>query len=62
MEVMRQADRAMAMDFLDRLCERWNIKSEGTSEEYYRLYKQLYASVNGRCVDVNDSKEVHQVR
>jgi hypothetical protein len=48
----------MAMDFLDDLCQRWKIQSEGTSWEYWRQYKQLYASVTGRYVDRNDSREV----
>jgi hypothetical protein len=52
----------MAMDFLDHICERYNIKSEGTSWEYWRQYKQLYASVTGRYVDRNDSREILKVQ
>lgn len=60
-QVILKADRAMAMDFLDYLCERWKIISEGTSWEYWRQYKQLYSSVTGRYVDRNDAREVHKV-
>ena len=59
--MIKQADRAMAMDFLDHLCETWKIASEGTSWEYWRQYKQLYSSVTGRYVDRNDSREVLKV-
>ncbi|POR38962.1 Uncharacterized protein TPAR_00831 [Tolypocladium paradoxum] len=48
----------MAMDFLDHLCETWKITSEGTSWEYWRQYKQLYSSINGRFIDRNDAREV----
>jgi hypothetical protein len=48
----------MAMDFLDDMCQRWNIQSEGTSWEYWRQYKQLYASVTVRDEDRNDNREV----
>ena len=51
----------MAMDFLDHLCERWKIKSEATSWEYWRQYKQLYSSVTGKYVDRNDGREVLKV-
>ncbi|KEY73695.1 hypothetical protein S7711_09571 [Stachybotrys chartarum IBT 7711] len=56
--VIEKADRAMAMDFLDHLCEVWTITSEGTSWEYWRQYKQLYSSVTGRYVDRNDNREI----
>ena len=52
----------MAMDFLDYLCQTYRIKSWGSSWEYFRQYKQLYASANGRYMDRNDSKEVKKVR
>ncbi|KAK9770404.1 putative FluG domain-containing protein [Seiridium cardinale] len=48
----------MVMDFLDHICEHEKILSEGTSWEYWRQYKQLYASVTGRYMDRNDSREV----
>ena len=38
----------MAMDFLLHMCETYKIKSWSTSWEYFRQYKQLYASVTGR--------------
>ncbi|KAF3768192.1 hypothetical protein M406DRAFT_336858 [Cryphonectria parasitica EP155] len=57
-DVMKEADRAMAMDFLYYLCETYRIKSWGTSWEYFRQYKQLYASVTGHYMDRNDSKEI----
>ncbi|KAK3943772.1 hypothetical protein QBC46DRAFT_253333, partial [Diplogelasinospora grovesii] len=56
--VIGKADRAMAMDFLLHLCEAYSIKSWGTSWEYFRQYKQLYASVTGRYMDRNNSREV----
>ncbi|KAK3933883.1 FluG domain-containing protein [Diplogelasinospora grovesii] len=56
--VIKRADRAMAMDFLLYLCEVYRIKSWGTSWEYFRQYKQLYASVTGCYMDRNDSREV----
>ncbi|KAK8000474.1 FluG domain-containing protein [Apiospora arundinis] len=59
--VLEQANRAAAMDFLLHMCETYRIKSWGTSWEYYRQYKQLYASVNGRHVDTNDNKEILKV-
>lgn len=60
-KVMQKADRAMAMDFLHHLCESYNIKSEGTSWEYFRQYKQLYASITGQYMDRNDSREILKV-
>jgi hypothetical protein len=51
----------MAMDFLLHLCEAYRIKSWGTSWEYFRQYKQLYASATGRYMDRNDSREVLKV-
>ena len=50
------------MVFLDYICETYRIKSWGTSWLYFRQYKQLYASVTGRLMDRNDSKEVKKVR
>lgn len=50
------------MDFLDHLCEKYKITSWGTSWEYFRQYKQLYARVVGQYMDRNDSKEVKKVR
>ena len=51
----------MAMDFLLHLCETYKIRSWGTSWEYFRQYKQLYATVTGKYMDRNDSKEVQKV-
>ena len=62
MDVIKRLDRPMAMDFLDHLCERWKIGSEGTSWEYWRQYKQLYSSVTGQYFDRNDNREVQKVR
>ncbi|KAJ4307316.1 hypothetical protein N0V88_000699 [Collariella sp. IMI 366227] len=59
-EVLENADRAEAMDFLEYLCQSCRITSWGTSWEYFRQYKQLYASVNGRYMDRNDSREVQK--
>ncbi|KAK4227736.1 FluG domain-containing protein [Podospora fimiseda] len=53
------ANRAMAMDFLEYLCQTHRIYSWGSSWEYFRQYKQLYASVTGRYMDRNDSREIH---
>lgn len=50
------------MDFLDNLCEKYKIESSGTSWEYFRQYKQLYARTVGKYMDVNDSKEIKKVR
>lgn len=52
----------MAMDFLLHMCETYKIKSWSTSWEYFRQYKQLYASVTGRYMDRNDSREILKVR
>ncbi|KAK4107064.1 hypothetical protein N656DRAFT_840631 [Canariomyces notabilis] len=57
-EVMQKANRAMAMDFLEYLCQTCRIVSWSASWQYFRQYKQLYASVTGRYMDTNDSKEV----
>ncbi|KAK4195369.1 hypothetical protein QBC40DRAFT_310712 [Triangularia verruculosa] len=45
------------MDFLDHLCEKYKISSWGTSWEYFRQYKQLYARVVGQYIDCNNTKE-----
>lgn len=50
------------MDFLDHLCETYKITSSGTSWEYFRQYKQLYARKVGQYMNVNDSKEIQKVR
>jgi len=60
--VIKRLDRPMAMDFLDHLCERWKIGSEGTSWEYWRQCKQLYSLVTGQYFDRNDDREVQNVR
>ncbi|OXV05933.1 hypothetical protein Egran_06299 [Elaphomyces granulatus] len=57
-KAIEEADRAMSMDFLLHLCETYKIQSWGTSWEYFRQYKQLYASVTGKLMDRNDSNEV----
>ena len=49
------------MDFLLHMCETYQIKSSGTSWEYHRQYKQLYASINGCHIDTNDNKEILKV-
>ena len=54
------AKKSTAMDFLDYLCEKYRIKSWGTSWEYFRQYKQLYASVTGLLMDRNDSKKIRR--
>jgi hypothetical protein len=59
--VIQNANRAMAMDFLEYLCQTYRINSWGSSWEYFRQYKQLYANVTGRYMDLNDSKEVKKV-
>ncbi len=59
--MITNADRARAMVFLDYIYETCRIKSWGTSWIYFRQYKQLYASVTGRLMDRNDSKEVKKV-
>ncbi|CAK7221110.1 hypothetical protein SBRCBS47491_004416 [Sporothrix bragantina] len=41
------------MDFLHYLCETYKISLWGTSLEYFRQYKQLYASATGRYKDRN---------
>lgn len=53
-DVIRNADRTEAMDFLKYLCQSCRITSWGTSWEYFRQYKQLFASVNGHYMDRND--------
>ncbi|KAK6841024.1 hypothetical protein PG987_001884 [Apiospora arundinis] len=56
-DLLEQADRTTAMDFLYHICDTYRISSWGTSWEYYRQYKQLYTSFNGRYIDTNDNKE-----
>ncbi|KAI1305758.1 hypothetical protein F5Y03DRAFT_384421 [Xylaria venustula] len=60
LNAIQKADRATAMDFLDHLCENYKITSWGTSWEYFRQYKQLYARKAGKHMDLNDSKEVQK--
>ncbi|KAK4158599.1 FluG domain-containing protein [Cladorrhinum sp. PSN259] len=57
-DVIQNADRVIAMDFLDYLCDTCKIESWGSSWEYFRQYKQLYASATGRYMNRNDSREV----
>ncbi|KAI0436703.1 FluG domain-containing protein [Xylaria telfairii] len=58
-DVIQSADRAMAMDFLEYLCQTCKIKSSGTSWEYFRQFKQLHVSVKPRQrIDENDTKEI----
>ena len=54
------ADKAMAMDFLDFICNTYIITSPDSSWEYFHQYKQLYSSVSGRYMDTNGSKEGHK--
>lgn len=60
-DVMARAARVMAMDFLYYLCDNYRIRSEGTSWEYFRQFKQLFSCVNGRYMDTNDCKEILKV-
>ncbi|OQV09691.1 hypothetical protein CLAIMM_13784 [Cladophialophora immunda] len=53
-------DRAISMNFLYWICDNYQIKSWGTSWEYFRQFKQLYANVAGQYMDRNGSKEVHK--
>lgn len=50
------------MVFLFHLCEAYKTKSWGTSWDYFRQYKQLYASVTGHYMDRNDSREITKAR
>lgn len=47
--------------FLYWICDNYRIKSWGTSWEYFRQFKQLFAAVRGQYMDRNDSKEVPEV-
>lgn len=58
---MKEVDRTVSMSFLYWICDNYWIKSWGTSWEYFRQFKQLYASVVGQYMDRNDSKEVLKV-
>ncbi|KJZ69366.1 hypothetical protein HIM_11248 [Hirsutella minnesotensis 3608] len=60
MEAITKVDKAMAMDFLDHLCEKGNVKSKGTSWEYWRQYKQLYSSLTGQYFDRIDCQEIQK--
>ena len=61
-DVVKSADKATAMDFIHYLCDKYDIKSEGLSWEYFRQYKQLYNIVNGCHMDTSDSKEIRKAR
>lgn len=50
------------VSFLEYLCQTYRITTWGTSWQYFRQYKQLYASVTGRYMDTNDAKEIKKVR
>ncbi|EWZ77486.1 hypothetical protein FOWG_18108, partial [Fusarium oxysporum f. sp. lycopersici MN25] len=49
--------RETTQDFVLYMCERYNITSWGSIEEYIRQFQQLYTTVNGRYMDRNHSKE-----
>lgn len=53
--------RAVTMDFFLFVCENYKIRSWGSSEEYIRQFQQLYTTVTGRYMDVNDRREVYNV-
>ncbi|KAK3905564.1 hypothetical protein C8A05DRAFT_30629 [Staphylotrichum tortipilum] len=57
-DAVQVANRATAVSFLEYLCQTYRIATSGTSWQYFRQYKQLYASVTGRYMDTNDSKEI----
>ncbi|KAK3934352.1 hypothetical protein QBC46DRAFT_368262 [Diplogelasinospora grovesii] len=57
-EAVEKADKATAMDFIDYICDNYNIKSEGSSWEYFRQYQQLYTDVTSRYMDRNDCREI----
>jgi len=50
-----------AADFIDWICDNYRIKSEGSSWEYFRQYKQLYTDINGHYMDVNDCRAIKNV-
>ncbi|PCD28577.1 hypothetical protein AU210_011136 [Fusarium oxysporum f. sp. radicis-cucumerinum] len=52
--------RETTQDFVLYMCERYNITSWGSIEEYIRQFQQLYTTVNGRYMDRNHSKEVYK--
>ncbi|KAK3897428.1 hypothetical protein C8A05DRAFT_47960 [Staphylotrichum tortipilum] len=56
--MIKEIDCPMMQDHLDWMCNTLNIKSSGTSWEYWRQFKQLYENSNGRRVDTNASREV----
>ncbi|RSL81212.1 hypothetical protein CDV31_017055 [Fusarium ambrosium] len=52
--------RETTQDFVLYMCERCNIRSWGSIEEYIRQFQQLYTTVNGQYMDRNDAKEVYK--
>lgn len=48
-------------DFLDWICDKYRITSEGTSWEYFRQYLQLYTDINGQYMDKNDCRAIKNV-
>lgn len=53
--------RATTMDFFFFVCEKYNVRSWGSLEEYIRQFQQLYTTTTGRYMDRNDTKEVYKV-
>jgi hypothetical protein len=42
-------------------CERYNVRSWGSGEEYIRQFQQLYTTRTGQYLDRNVAKEVYKV-
>ncbi|KAK0637170.1 FluG domain-containing protein [Bombardia bombarda] len=57
-DVIKKAGVSTATDFIDWICDNYNIKSEGSSWEYFRQYQQLYTDTNGKYMDRNESRAI----
>ncbi|KAK4116055.1 FluG domain-containing protein [Canariomyces notabilis] len=57
-DVIKEVDRDTVMDFLEYLCQTGKIQSQGTSWEYFRQFKQLYATVTRRDMVKQDTREI----
>ncbi|KAF3768368.1 hypothetical protein M406DRAFT_250781, partial [Cryphonectria parasitica EP155] len=59
-ETMKNITRATMQDFFLWVCERYRIRSWGTSLVYIRQFQQLHTTINGRYTDRNDIKELYK--
>lgn len=60
-QALFEANQATIMNFVDWVCEEYQITSEGSSWVYFREWKQLYQKETGKTISWHETKEIKKV-